>query len=91
MVRRKRPDRVERPQQFAIDDGAGFTEEVAGKGVVEVSAGSEAKFKGLMPVLDEAAFLDLPDARRQRLIADQVVSMEKQWTKASKPSVTVRL
>jgi hypothetical protein len=33
----------------------------------------------------------MPDARREKLIADQVVSMEKQWTKASKPSVTVRL
>jgi hypothetical protein len=42
-------------------------------------------------VLDEAAFLDLPDARRQRLIADQVVMMEKQFTKATRPAVTVRL
>jgi hypothetical protein len=42
-------------------------------------------------VLDEAAFLDLPDARRERLIADQVVTMEKQFTKATRPAVTVRL
>jgi hypothetical protein len=78
-------------RKIVEDTGEALNIEVPGKGSVQVSAGSEAKFKGLMPVLDEAAFLEMPDARREKLIADQVVSMEKQWTKASKPSVTVRL
>lgn len=68
-----------------------FTVEVEGLGVVEVKAGSEAKLKGVLPVLDAAAFLALPESRRAKLIDSKLVSMTEQWTSARKPSVTVRL
>lgn len=84
-------DLKDKLRQSAIDDGAGFTEEFAGEGLVTVSGGSEAKFKGIMPVLDPAAFLALPKRRQDVLIDDKVIAMEQQFTKASKPSVTVKL
>jgi hypothetical protein len=69
----------------------GFTEKFAGKGDVTVSGGSKEKFKGIMPVLDEAAFLALPQGRQDALIEAKVIKMDKQFTKGSKPSVTVKL
>jgi hypothetical protein len=41
-----------------------------------------------MPVLDPAAFLGPPENRRDKLIADK--AMEKRFTKASRPSVSVK-
>jgi hypothetical protein len=77
-------------RDIAEADGAGFKEPFP-DGVVEVSKGSEGgKFKGLMPVLDAAAFLALPEGRRDKLIDDKIVAMEKQFTKASRPSVSVK-
>jgi hypothetical protein len=84
-------DLKDKLRAFAIEGGAGFSEEFAGEGQVNVSGGSEAKFKGIMPVFDPAAFLTLAPGRQKSLIEAKVVSMEKQWTKASKPSVTVKL
>jgi hypothetical protein len=69
----------------------GFTEEFDGKGFVQVSGGSEAKFKGIMPTLDQAKFLDMPQSRQAALIEAGVVVMVKEFTKGSKPSVTVKL
>jgi hypothetical protein len=69
----------------------GFTERFEGKGFVQVSAGSKRRFKGIVPVLNVPPFLDLPDKRRDLLIADSIVMMEKQFTQASRPSVTVKL
>lgn len=73
------------------ESGEGFTEEVAGRGTVEVKAASEPKFRGILPVLDPAAFLALPEKRRQALIENNIIAMTEQWSKATKPSVTVRL
>jgi hypothetical protein len=70
---------------------SGFTEKFAGKGDVAVSGGSESKFKGIMPILDAAAFLAMPIKQRDKLIADKIVTMDHQFTKASRPSVTVKL
>ena len=39
-----------------------------------------------MPVLDEAGFLESPDARREKLIGDGIVSMEKQLSKSQEVS-----
>jgi hypothetical protein len=78
-------------RQFAIDDGAGFTEEVAGKGVVEVSAGSEAKFKGFNAGARRGRiprFAGCPTPTAHRRPGRDV---EKQFTKATRPAVTVRL
>lgn len=72
-------------------DGAGFTEEVEGLGSVEVKAGAPAKLRGILPELDPEAFLALPESRRAKMIGDGLVEMAEQWSKASKPSVTVRL
>lgn len=73
------------------ETGEGFTEEVPGLGTVEGKAGSEAKLKGILPVLDASAFLTLPESRREKLLGDGLVINEEQWQPARKPSVTVRL
>lgn len=72
------------------EDGA-FTEEVEGLGSVEVKAGQEKKFKGLVPTLHADAYMALSDARRGTLEKDGIVTMEQEWSKPTKPSVTVRL
>lgn len=81
----------EQLREICTASGEAFKEEVAGKGSVEVKAGSEAKLKGILPELEPAAFLALPEKRRQALIDGDVVKMAEQWSKATKPSVTVRL
>jgi hypothetical protein len=83
-------DLKDKLRKFAADEG-GFTEEIAGKGLVQVSGGSEPKFKGIVPVLDEAKFLDLSQVRQDALTDAGIITMEKQFTKGSKPSVTVKL
>jgi hypothetical protein len=70
--------------------GKGFIEKFNGGRYVKVSGPGESAFKGLMPVLDPAAFLALPDKRREKLIEDNIVAMQQQFTKASRPSVTVK-
>ncbi len=74
----------------AITAGAGFTEEIDGDSV-KVTAASESKLKGIMPVLKPEAFLKLAEQRREKLIADGVITMQQQWTDARKPSVKVEL
>jgi hypothetical protein len=78
-------------RSLAEEAGEGFTEQVNGKGQVEVSAGSAEKFKGLMPTLDAAAYLDLPEKKRAELIDAGIVTMERLVTAERRPSVTVRL
>ncbi|RAI43956.1 hypothetical protein [Rhodoplanes roseus] len=75
----------------AIEGKAGFTDEVAGKGTVEVSAERKAQFKGLMPMLVAEVYLALKDAARKKLHDDGLVEDKKIFTKGAKPSVTVRL
>lgn len=61
-------------------------------GLVQVSAGSEGgKLKGIMPELDAKACLALPAGRLKKLIDDGIIAMVQQFTKASRPSVTVKL
>lgn len=69
----------------------GFKEDFPGRGLVVVTNGSAAKFKGIFPVLDAAAFLKLPDKQRERLLADKIVAMEHQFSEARRPSVSVKL
>ena len=76
---------------IATEAGAGFTEEFAEEGKVKVSAGSEKEFKGTMPALVPEVFLDLPAQERQRLIKKGIVLEERQYTRGSKPSVSVEL
>jgi len=71
----------------ATEAGAGFAEE----GKIKVSAGSEKEFKGTMPALVPEVFLDLPPQERQRLIKKGIVVEERQYTRGSKPSVSVEL
>jgi len=73
------------------ENGEGFTEEVEGLGSVEVKAGQEAKLKGILPVLKAEIFLGLTERRRDTLISEGIVAMEEQRSRATKPSVTVRL
>lgn len=73
------------------DAGESFTEEVEGLGSVEVKAGSDKKFKGIVPTIVAETFLALPESRRKKLIDDELVVMTEQYTNARSPSVTVRL
>ncbi|RAI39094.1 hypothetical protein CH341_26595 [Rhodoplanes roseus] len=74
----------------ALEAGSGFTDEVTGKGTVEVSAARKAAFKGIVPVLVAEAFLALKDSAMKKLRDDGLVKDEKIFTKAARPSVTVR-
>jgi hypothetical protein len=71
--------------------GEGFTEEVEGVGSVEVKAGTDKRFKGIVPELAAQAFLEISKARQQKLIDDKLVVMTTEYSPARKPSVTVRL
>jgi hypothetical protein len=81
----------EKLRELCTKAGEGFTEEVEGLGSVEVKAGTNAALKGVLPKLDPEAFLKLPSATRKGLIKSKLVIEEEQWSKATKPSVTVRL
>jgi hypothetical protein len=69
----------------------GFTEEVEGLGSVEVKAGREAECKGESPRLNIQKFLELDMPEKRRLLQRELVLMEQTWSKAARPSVTVRL
>lgn len=77
-------------REFAIADGHGFTEDFGDARFIKVSSPSDSKFKGIVPVLDPAAFLALAKRRQEALIAEKVITMEQQFTKASRPSVSVQ-
>lgn len=81
----------EQLRAIAEDKGEGFVEEVEGVGSVEVKAGTEKKFKGLVPALKPETYLALPEARQKALQEQGLVAMEAQYTSARSPSVTVRL
>lgn len=81
----------EQLRKLSLADNAGFKEKVDGKGEVQVSAPSVAKLKGIMPTLKPERFLELTEARRDKLVADGLVEMKEQWTSDRAPSVTVRL
>jgi hypothetical protein len=78
-------------REISKESGEGFTEEVEGLGTVEVKAGREKEFKGRIPVLKPEAFLALAEGKQKKLEANQIVAWENLYTKASSPSVTVRL
>lgn len=84
-------DLKETLRKIVEESGDSFLIEVPGKGSVEVKAGAEERFKGIVPTLVPEVFLELPESRRNKLVDDGVVVMEKQHTKASRPAVTVRL
>lgn len=81
----------EKLRDVCTTKGASFTEEVEGLGTVEVKAGKAAELKGLIPELQTPKFLELPESRRKDLEKQGLVVMAQQWSKAAKPSVTVRL
>jgi hypothetical protein len=82
-------DLKEKLRLIAESAGKGFTEEFGDGRSVKVTSPSESKFKGIVPVFDAAAFLDLPEKQRQKLIDGKIVAMEKQFTQARRPSVSV--
>lgn len=84
-------DIKERLKAAAERSGGGFIEHFNEGRYVKVSSGSESKLKGLMPELDAAACMALPAGKLKKLIDDGIIAMVKQFTKASRPSVTVKL
>jgi hypothetical protein len=95
-------DLKEQLRKVVEDSGDSLLIEVAGKGSVQVSAGSEEKFKGIVPTLDPVAFLELPQARQDKLVGDGIVTMVKEYSPARlaadgfdhgghQPSISVKL
>ncbi len=80
-------------REIAADTGEGFTEDLTkeGLGTVEVKAGREAELKGTCPEIVTQAFYALPRSRQDKLVEQGLVKIAEQWSKAAKPSVTVRL
>jgi hypothetical protein len=78
-------------KKIAGDAGENFQEALEGKGVVKVSAPKDGKFKGIFPVIQEAAYLALPDARRNKLEEDGIVKMTPMTGNPFYGSVTVEL
>jgi hypothetical protein len=70
---------------------AGFNIEIAGLGTVEVKAGRAAEVTGTSPQLVVAAFLNLTEGRKKKLVEDGLVEIVDVVKKGAKPSVTVRL
>lgn len=81
----------EKLRDICVETGDSFTEEIAGKGSVEVKKGREAECKGEEPRLNIQAFLALKPTAKERLAGDGLIAMTEIWSKASKPTVTVRL
>jgi hypothetical protein len=81
----------EQLRAIAQEDDEGFTEQIAGKGIVEVKAGREPALKGVLPELVPQAFLALSEARQQKLRQQGLVILTENWSPAARPSVTVRL
>ncbi len=69
--------------RFASDEaGQGFTEEIAGKGVVEVRPSRPREFKGTMPKLNPDAWLKLSAGRQDTLVEQGLVTLEQQFSPA---------
>src|SRR5258708_3310918 len=84
-------DLKEKLRKEAESEGRGFKEEFAGKGLVQVSAGSEEECKGKDAALNLGAYYNLSDRQQEKLKADKIVIEKLLWTKATRPSVTVKL
>src|SRR5712672_1434645 len=65
-------DLDEKLRVFAESDGKGFTEQFGEGRYVKVSAPSKPKFKGIFPVFDPAAFLELPEKQREKWIDGKI-------------------
>lgn len=89
-------DRIAELKEFFVEevranDNVGFTVTIAGKGRVTVSKESFAEVKGQVLEFDPDAFSNLPDEVKQVLLERRVVSRVDKISKASKPSVTIKL
>ena len=76
-------------KETASEGGSGFRELFEGKGVVKVSPGHEGKFKGAFPTVDERAFYELSDKKRQELDEAGIVKVVPQWGNPYYGSITV--
>lgn len=56
-----------------------FREVVDGKGTVDVSGPKDGDFKGIFPVVDERAFLSLPEDESKRLLKSGIIKMEPRF------------
>lgn len=78
-------------RDISADTGESFTEEVEGLGAIEVKAGREAQLKGTCPELVIEAYLKASPRKQAQLFEDGFVKIAEVWSKAARPSVTVRL
>jgi hypothetical protein len=75
----------------AENAGGGFREVFEKKGQVTVAAPKAKECRGTIAVLDQAAFKALPDSRREKLIADGLVTEQEDWSGAFYGRATVKL
>jgi len=88
-------DLRERLKLVSEADNQGFTEDFGqGRHVSVTKPTAGGKFKGIVPVLDEGAFLDddkLSPKQREKLIDAGIVAMATKLTEGRRPSVSVQL
>jgi hypothetical protein len=61
--------------------GEGFREVFDKKGIITVAAPKDKEFKGEVPEVDPDAFGALPEAKRQKLIAEGIVKIVPHWSR----------
>jgi len=78
-------------RESATAAGENFKEEFAGEGVVKVAGRKDGKFKGIVPTIDQRAFIALSEAKRNKLIESGVITMVNEFTQPFYGSVTVEV
>jgi hypothetical protein len=76
---------------LARDLGRGFRETDPKLGYVSVSPEKPEKFDGDFPMIDVRKLHALPDAQRDKLFADGLITTESKWSKPYYGQVTVEL
>jgi hypothetical protein len=84
-------DLKESLRKIVEDTGDAFIIEVPGKGSVEVKAGHKAELRGILPTLNAEVFVGLPKQQQNKLTESGLVELAENWSKDTRPSVTVRL
>lgn len=77
--------------ECALRKNVGFTEEILGKGSVEVKAASLPKLKGMEPVLNLEFWTSLPLFEQARYQTIGIVDLERVYSQARKAAVSVKL
>jgi hypothetical protein len=77
--------------EIVTKDGEGTAREVfAQLGQVTIAPAKEKEFCGELAEVDPTAFAALSEARRQKLVAEGLIRLVPNWSRAFRGSVTVK-